>query len=71
MKILTRPHKGHHWDVVESRAYTDEGHLQKLLDESPEVVSLEEIRPGAGHPVGRVVAARGSRKVFRNVRVVY
>ena len=49
MKILTRPQKGHrHWQVVESSAYSDEGQLQELLDESPEVVSLEEIRPGAG-----------------------
>ena len=55
MKILTRPQKGnHHWQVVESSAYIDESHLQKLLDESPEVVSLEEIRPGAGQLVAAI-----------------
>lgn len=48
MKILTRPHKGLKWQIVESSAYTDESHLQKLLDDSPEIVSLDEIRPDAG-----------------------
>lgn len=54
MKILTRPHKGHKWEVVESSAYIDEHHLQKLLDESPEIVSLDEIRPDAGPLVATV-----------------
>jgi hypothetical protein len=55
MKILTRPQKGHyHWQVVESSAYSDESQLQKLLDESPEVVSLEEIRLGAGQLVATI-----------------
>lgn len=54
MKILMRPHKGQKWKVVETTAYTDEKQLQKLLDDSPEIVSLDEIRPDSGPLVAAV-----------------
>jgi len=48
VKILMREGKGKKWELVESNAYTAEAELQELLVESPEVISMEEIRPGAG-----------------------
>lgn len=55
MKILMREDKGKKWELVESNAYNAEKELQELLAGSPEIVSMDEIRPGAG---SLVVAVR-------------
>ncbi len=48
MKILMREEKNKKWELVESDIYAQEKDLQTLLAESPEVISMDEIRPGAG-----------------------
>lgn len=48
MKILIRNSKEKVWKIVESAEYGKETELQKLLAESPGLISLEEIRPRAG-----------------------
>lgn len=48
MKILTRPKTEKSWRLVESAAYAAEAELQKLLAESPELISIQDVRPGAG-----------------------
>lgn len=55
MKILIRSQKDKEWHLVESAAYGNENALQKLLAESPGLISIDEIRPNAG-PL--VLAAR-------------
>jgi hypothetical protein len=47
MKILVRTQKEKDWRLVESAAYGKEAELQKLLAESPALISMDEIRPGA------------------------
>lgn len=64
MKILIRDDKSKKWELVESNAYAAEEELQALLAGSPEIISMEEIRPGSGPlvavvrefslPVGRI-----------------
>ena len=54
MKILMRDDKSKKWDLVESNAYAAETELQELLAGSPEIVSMDEIRPGAGPLVAAV-----------------
>jgi hypothetical protein len=48
MKILIRSQKDKEWHLVESAAYGNESALQKLLVESPSLISIDEIRPKAG-----------------------
>ncbi len=48
MKILLREDQNKKWEMVETDAYAAETDLQELLAESPEVISIDEIRPGAG-----------------------
>ncbi len=48
MKILIRGEKEHPWRLVESAAYMNEAELQKLLAESPGLITIEDIRPEAG-----------------------
>lgn len=54
MKILMREDKDKKWELVESNAYAAEKELQELLADSPEIVSMDEIRPGAGSLVAAV-----------------
>jgi hypothetical protein len=46
MKILIRHHPKDKWSVVESATYNAENELQKLLAESPSLISIDEIRDG-------------------------
>ncbi|MBN1545151.1 MAG: hypothetical protein JW902_00665 [Syntrophaceae bacterium] len=48
MKILTRKKTEKTWKLVESAAYEAEAELQKILAESPELISIQDVRPGAG-----------------------
>jgi hypothetical protein len=43
-----REDKNKKWELVESNVYAAETELQELLAESPEVISMDEIRPGSG-----------------------
>ena len=54
MKILMRDDKNKKWEPVESNAYGAEAELQELLASSPDVISMDEIRPGAGPLVAAV-----------------
>lgn len=54
MKILIRKQKAGKWQVVESSGYQGEADLQKLLAESPSLVSIEEIRGDAAPLVAAV-----------------
>jgi hypothetical protein len=54
MKILMREDKNNKWELVESNAYAAENELQELLATSPDVISMDEIRPGAGPLVAAV-----------------
>jgi len=54
MKILMRDDKNKKWEPVESNAYGAETELQELLATSPDVISMDEIRPGAGPLVAAV-----------------
>lgn len=47
MKILLRTDKQDAWKLVESAAYSAEAELQRLLAESPSLISLDEIHPGS------------------------
>ena len=47
MKILIRGQKDKEWHLVESAVYGNEAALQKLLAESPSLISIDEIRPGS------------------------
>jgi hypothetical protein len=48
MKILIRGQKDKEWHLVESAAYSREAELQRLLAESPSLISIDEVRPNAG-----------------------
>jgi hypothetical protein len=48
MKILLRHGKSEEWNMVESAKYQDENELQKLLADSPSIISIGDVRPGAG-----------------------
>ena len=48
MKILLRHGNGEEWNMVESAKYQDEKELQKLLANSPSLISIDDVRPGAG-----------------------
>jgi hypothetical protein len=48
MKILIRSHSEREWKLVESAAYDLEDELQRLLAESPSLISIEDVRPNAG-----------------------
>ena len=48
MKILIRGQKDNEWHLVESMAYGKETELQRLLAESPSLISIDEIRSKAG-----------------------
>jgi RecB family endonuclease NucS len=54
MKILMREDKNNRWELVESNTYAAENELQDLLATSPDVISMDEIRPGAGPLVAAV-----------------
>jgi hypothetical protein len=54
MKILLRNNKRASWKLVESNDYSSEADLQRLLAESPEIIPLDEIRPGSGPLVAAV-----------------
>jgi len=47
MKILIREQNQDDWHLVESAAYSQEKELQRLLEESPGVISIDEVRAGA------------------------
>ena len=47
MKILIRNDKSDEWKAVEAQDYQGETELQKLLANSPSLISIEEIRPGS------------------------
>jgi hypothetical protein len=51
MKILLRNDKKDAWKLVESAAYKGENELQRLLAESPSLISIEDVRAGAGQLV--------------------
>jgi hypothetical protein len=51
MKILLRNDKKGSWKLVESAAYKGESELQHLLTESPSLISIDDVRPGAGQLV--------------------
>ncbi|MEJ2352966.1 MAG: hypothetical protein P8Y03_24530, partial [Anaerolineales bacterium] len=51
MKILIRKHKNGEWQPVSSAQYRAETELQKLLAETPALISLDEIKPGASPPL--------------------
>ncbi len=48
MKILIRNQKSEMWQMVQSIAYSNETELQKLLAGQPSLISLNEVREGAG-----------------------
>ncbi len=48
MKILIRNHKHEKWQLVQSAAYAGETELQHLLAEEPSLISIDEVRAGAG-----------------------
>ena len=54
MKILMRTHKEEQWQLVQSAAYANETELQKLLVEQPSLISVNEVREGAGTLVAAV-----------------
>jgi hypothetical protein len=47
MKILIRKYASSKWQVVHSSDYRGETDLQKLLAESPDLITIEDIRAGA------------------------
>ena len=47
MKILLRHGKSEEWNMVESAKYQNEDELQKLLADSPSLISIDDVRPGA------------------------
>jgi hypothetical protein len=51
MKILIRKHKNGEWQPVSSAQYRAETELQKLLAETPALISLDEIKPGVSPPL--------------------
>jgi hypothetical protein len=51
MKILARTKPDKVWKLVESAAYDGEKELQKLLAESPSLISIQDVREGAGQLV--------------------
>lgn len=54
MKILMRNQKDKKWKLVETAAYTKENELQNLLAESPGLISISDVREGAGSLVAAV-----------------
>lgn len=54
MKILIRNDKRQKWQVVESAAFGNEAELQKLLADEPTLISMDEVRQGAGTLVAAV-----------------
>jgi hypothetical protein len=54
MKILLRNGKKESWKVVDSAIYKNEDELQKLLSDSPSLISIDDVRPGAGVLVAAV-----------------
>ena len=46
MKILLRHGKSEAWNMVESTKYEDEKELQKLLADSPSLISIDDVRIG-------------------------
>jgi hypothetical protein len=48
MKILIRGQKDKEWHLVESAAYSREAELQRLLAESPGLISIDDVRLNAG-----------------------
>ncbi len=54
MKILMRNQKNEKWQVVQSAAYGNEAELQKLIVEEPSLISIDEVRQGAGTLVAAV-----------------
>ncbi len=47
MKILVSNEGNKKWNQVEASGYAVETELQKMLAESPSLISIDEIRPGA------------------------
>lgn len=54
MKILLRNNQHENWQLVQSAAYGAETELQRLLAEAPSLVSVNEVREGAGTLVAAV-----------------
>lgn len=54
MKILLRSQSDNQWHLVESAAYAQEAELQRLLAESPGLISLDEVRPDSSPLVAAV-----------------
>lgn len=54
MKILIRNRTNKDWHLVESATYGQETELQQLLAESPEIISIGEVRPESGPLVAAV-----------------
>lgn len=54
MKVLMRNRKEKEWKMVETAAYTKENELQNLLAESPGLISISDLREGAGSLVAAV-----------------
>jgi hypothetical protein len=48
MKILLRNHKTEKWQIVQSAPYGAESKLQEILAEEPSLISIDEVREGAG-----------------------
>jgi len=48
MKILIRNHRTEKWQLVQSAAYQGEVELQNLIAEEPSLISINEVREGAG-----------------------
>ena len=48
MKILIRGKRNEKWKVVQSAAYGAETELQNLLAEEPSLITINEVREGAG-----------------------
>jgi hypothetical protein len=51
LKILLRNDKNGAWKLVESAAYEGEDELQKIIAKSPSLISIEDVRVGAGQLV--------------------
>src|SRR5689334_11071612 len=54
MKILMRSDKHEKWQLVQSAMYGAEAELQALLADTPSLISVNEVREGAGTLIAAV-----------------
>jgi RecB family endonuclease NucS len=54
MQILIRNHRNEKWQLVKSAAFGSESELQNLLAEEPSLISVNEVREGAGTMVAAI-----------------